>query len=88
MENGREAEEILDMLRHAEVVGSWKVLNWLNFEFDDDMTVEDTVEYAMSILRLRGLHLKGDKRLYEWFGHENRYKIPRIAEGKQKTWKR
>ncbi len=25
---------------------------------------------------------KGDKRLYEWFGLENRYKIPRIAEGK------
>lgn len=25
---------------------------------------------------------KGDKRLYEFFGLENRYKIPRIAEGK------
>jgi rubrerythrin len=25
---------------------------------------------------------KGDKRLYEWFGLENRYNIPRIAEGK------
>ncbi len=25
---------------------------------------------------------KGDKRLYEWFGFENRYKLPRIAEGK------
>lgn len=25
---------------------------------------------------------KGDKRLYEWFGLENRYKVPRIAEGK------
>ena len=25
---------------------------------------------------------KGDRRLYEWFGLENRYKIPRIAEGK------
>jgi len=25
---------------------------------------------------------KGDKRLYEWFGLENRYKLPRIAEGK------
>ena len=25
---------------------------------------------------------KGDKRLYEWFGLKNRYKVPRIAEGK------
>ncbi len=25
---------------------------------------------------------KGDKRLYEWFGLKNRYKLPRIAEGK------
>lgn len=25
---------------------------------------------------------KGDKRLYEWVGLENRYKVPRIAEGK------
>ena len=25
---------------------------------------------------------KGDRRLYEWFGLENRYKVPRIAEGK------
>ncbi len=25
---------------------------------------------------------KGNKRLYEWFGLENRYKVPRIAEGK------
>ena len=25
---------------------------------------------------------KGGKRLYEWFGLENRYKVPRIAEGK------
>ena len=25
---------------------------------------------------------KGDKRLYEWFGLENRYNLPRIAEGK------
>ena len=25
---------------------------------------------------------KGSKRLYEWYGLENRYKIPRIAEGK------
>ena len=25
---------------------------------------------------------KGDKRLYEWFEIENRYKVPRIAEGK------
>lgn len=25
---------------------------------------------------------KGDRRLYEFYGLENRYKIPRIAEGK------
>ena len=25
---------------------------------------------------------KGGKRLYEWFGLENRYGVPRIAEGK------
>ena len=25
---------------------------------------------------------KGNKRLYEWYGLENRYKVPRIAEGK------
>ena len=25
---------------------------------------------------------KGDNRLYEWFGLDNRYRIPRIAEGK------
>lgn len=25
---------------------------------------------------------KGDRRLYEWIGLENRYKVPRIAEGK------
>lgn len=25
---------------------------------------------------------KGDNRLYEWLGLENRYKVPRIAEGK------
>jgi rubrerythrin len=25
---------------------------------------------------------KGDKRLYEWFGIERRYEVPRIAEGK------
>lgn len=25
---------------------------------------------------------KGDKRLYEWYGLENRYKLPRVAEGK------
>ena len=25
---------------------------------------------------------KGDKRLYEWYGLENRYNVPRIAEGK------
>lgn len=25
---------------------------------------------------------KGDKRLYEWFGLERRYEVPRIAEGK------
>lgn len=25
---------------------------------------------------------KGGKRLYEWYGLENRYKVPRIAEGK------
>jgi len=25
---------------------------------------------------------KGDKHLYEWFGIEKRYEVPRIAEGK------
>ena len=25
---------------------------------------------------------KGSKRLYEWYGLKNRYKVPRIAEGK------
>ena len=25
---------------------------------------------------------KGDRRLYEWFGLEDRYGVPRIAEGK------
>lgn len=48
-----EAEELLNMLRHAEVVGGYKVLNWLNFEFEENMTAKDivdTVGYAMSIL--------------------------------------
>ena len=25
---------------------------------------------------------KGDKRLYEWYGLDRRYEVPRIAEGK------
>lgn len=42
------------MLREAELIGGWKVLNWLSFEFHKAMTAKDivdTVEYASAIFR-------------------------------------
>ncbi|MCZ2808925.1 MAG: HNH endonuclease [Candidatus Bathyarchaeota archaeon] len=41
----------------------------------------DTTENAVFVCKSCNSS-KGDKRLYEWFGLENRYKVPRIAEGK------
>ena len=60
-------------------------------EKEKDLTLEhilprsrggpDTTDNAVFICKSCNSS-KGDKRLYEWFGLENRYKIPRIAEGK------
>ena len=47
-----DAETVLDMLKRAELIGGWKVLNWLSFEFHKDMTAEDivdTVDYAIAL---------------------------------------
>jgi|WetSurMetagenome_2_1015567.scaffolds.fasta_scaffold74657_3 hypothetical protein len=41
----------------------------------------DTPENAIRVCKSCNSK-KGAKRLYEWFGHDNRDKIPRIAEGK------
>lgn len=41
----------------------------------------DTTDNAVFVCRTCN-YSKGDKRLYEWVGLQNRNKIPRIAEGK------
>lgn len=36
-----DCEDALLMLKRAELVGSWKVLNWIEFEWQDGMKLED-----------------------------------------------
>ena len=46
-----DAEDLLDLLQRAERTGAYKTLNWLSFEFTDDMKVKDivvTVSCALS----------------------------------------
>jgi hypothetical protein len=41
----------------------------------------DTIDNAVWVCK-RCNSSKGDRRLYEWFGINHRYEVPRIAEGK------
>jgi len=36
-----EGEEIIAMLRRAELIGAWKALNWIGREWTNGMTLED-----------------------------------------------
>jgi len=48
-----DAEDVLSMTREAELIGAYKALYWLSFEFTKGMNVEDieaTVDYMLCIL--------------------------------------
>jgi len=41
MLDNNDCETILALVRRAELIGSWKVLNWIEFEWQDGMKLED-----------------------------------------------
>ena len=39
-----EAEDLMERLREAELLGSWKALNWLAYELHEGMKAKDIIE--------------------------------------------
>lgn len=39
-----EAEELINLLEQAELMGAWKALNWIAREWDENMTLDDISE--------------------------------------------
>jgi len=59
-------EDLLDMLKHAERLGAYKALNWLRYEFTDNMTTEDIAETIYIIQLQIGEELWNDFKREHW----------------------
>ena len=53
-------EDLLKLLKRAERIGAYKTLNWLCFEFREDMTTKDIVDTVHAAVGSIGEELNED----------------------------
>jgi 20S proteasome alpha/beta subunit len=78
-------EDLLNMLQHAERLGAYKALNWLCYEFTDDMTVKDIVDLVKHGIGSIGEELWSDFKREHWITTSIREQIEKRQKQKVKV---